>query len=479
MNPLPARPASEPPGPDIGALFLDVVDRVQELRANAAERPALQWQPQLLERTLGPQPLPEVGEPLEAVVGEAFARIEQGYCNVAHPLYLGYISPKPLLQSTLGDFIASSLNQTPGAWRAGPAATQIEWETLAWLRDFIGLPAAAPGEVPGIVTTGGSMANLSALKLARDRACQGAVSQGLRSGDSDLTVYMSREGHFSVLKAADMLGLGRDQVRLVETDAAGRVLPERLAELMRADRARGCRPLCIVGVAGTSANGAVDPLPELARLAEEHGCWFHVDGAAGAALGVLPELRGLFAGLERADSVALDPCKWLFTAFGLGCLFVREPAQLRRSFDVLGHYWEDLEEPEFFRLSFNGTRQWRSLGLWMSLRALGVAGYRDLLRGITACADRLAAKLHEHGGFELLPRSALPVVCFRPGGPDAARAERTRRLQRCIARDGQAYLTLLDWRGEPYLRAAFNNYSTLPGDVDRLVQVLDQALSGA
>lgn len=457
------------------------MQRVLQMRRAAASYPALSWQADLPTRLKQVHAVPETGQPLQQVIDAALDRIEAGYCNVAHPLYLGYISPKPLMESVVGDFIAAALNQTSGAFRAGPAATRIEYETLHWLRNFLTLPSLPEGQIGGIFTSGGSMANLSALKLARDQAIGDCTASGLAAAvgaagaagaAARRLIYMSCEGHFSIIKAADMLGLGRESVRLIKTGPAGRIDLEALQHTILQDRRDGHLPLCIIGVAGTSASGAIDDLAALANLASEHGVWFHIDGAAGLAMAALPEARAMFAGMERADSIAFDPCKWMFTAFGLGCLFLKDSRHLRDSFDVIGHYWQDLEELEYFRLGFYGTRQWRSLGLWFCLCSLGAGGYRTLLGRLVENAAALRQALLGHGGFELLPNQNLPVVCFRPRASADLADARARELQQRINDSGQAYLTLLDWRGQTWLRAAFNNYSTGLADVQQLVQLL-------
>jgi glutamate/tyrosine decarboxylase-like PLP-dependent enzyme len=194
------------------------------------------------------------------------------------------------------------------------------------------------------------------------------------------------------------------------------------------------------------------------------------------AMAALPEQRANFAGMELADSIAFDPCKWMFTAFGLGCLFLKDGSRLRASFDVIGHYWQDLEELEYFRLGFYGTRQWRSLGLWFCLRSIGASGYRKLLRQLLDNASALRKGLQAHGGFELLPGQNLPVVCLRPRTTPALADAAASQLHQRINDGGKAYLTMLDWRGQSWVRAAFNNYSTSQADVQTLMQLLIQAL---
>jgi aromatic-L-amino-acid decarboxylase len=451
--------------------------KLSHLRQHADQYPAVAWSPELKARLQQPGDLPEAPSPLNEVVEQAFSRVLEGYCNVSHPLYLGYISPKPLAETVLGDLIASMLNQTPGAWRAGPSATQIESETLSWIRTFMGLDAPASGQVGGLITSGGSMANLLALKLARDRYFPEALEQGMSNQRGRPVVYMSSEGHFSVLKAADMLGLGRKSVRLIQTDRDGRIDLAQLEQSIQKDRLNHQKAICIIGLAGTSATGAVDDLDALADMAQRHDCWYHIDGAAGLALASLPAFRAQFQGMQRADSLSLDPCKWMFAAFGLGCFLLRDETPLRQSFDVIGHYWQDSDEPEFFRSSFYGTRQWRSLGLWLAFKRIGAQGYRVLLENICLRAQQFRLALAQSGHFDLLGATTLPVCCFRPKASSVQQASTlAEALMTWVNETGDAYLTRLDWHGEYYLRAAFNNIDTTEKDVGHLLDVLEKGL---
>lgn len=460
------------PMPSLPPGFTDAAVRVLALLTRAhvepQARPALAWSAEVSERLRQPQPLPAAGTDLPDVLQAAGHLVLDGYCNVAHPLYFGYISPRPHPAAVLGDLLASGLNQTPGAWRAGPAATAIEVETLGWVCELLGYPRATSGLPNGIFTGGGTVANLAALKLARDRYVRTAIGTLATA-----TVYMSREGHFSIGKSLDVLGFAPGALRLIDTDAHGCIDVAALERQLDTDVRDGLHPIALVAVAGTSATAAVDPLDTLADLAQARGLWFHVDGAAGAAYAALPRTAPLFQGLARADSVTLDPCKWMFVSFGMGCLLVRDGALLRDAFWSTGHYWEELDELDTFKMNLYGTRQWRSLGLWTLLRHLGLAGYRELLDHMLASAQHLAALIKADDRYELLAHPELPVLAFRlADDPDS---QRTHRVQRRLVADGQCYVTVLDWRGEQYVRVAVNNYATTCDDMTRFKHLLDEA----
>jgi len=435
----------------------------------------LSWDDNLYQRVTEPNPLPVQGQSMNEVVNDAIKTIFRGYCNFSHPQYYGYISPRPLPIAVLGDLLAMGLNQTPGAWRAGPAATVIETETLHWLGKFIGYHTSS-GKLPnGIVTNGGTMANASALKLARDTLLGRDVqNKGVRIADKH-TIYMSREGHFSVWKSLDFLGLGRESLRLVEIDEEGRIDSNILEDTIQHDLRQGYKPLCLIGVAGTSATGAVDPLDTLAKIASRYSMWFHVDGAAGGAYANLAETRHLFTGIELADSVTIDPCKWFFVPFGIGCLLVKNGEELHKSFYATAHYWEENDELDIFQMSFPGTRQWRTLGLWLAFRHLGEEGYRRILAHNLAVTHDLAAAVIATEVLELLHKPVLPVCCFRVRQKRGKLSpnEITVAVQRYLASaTGSHYVTILDWQGHHYLRAAISNFTTETEHVHGLVQTI-------
>lgn len=452
-----------------GVVVLDVLEQIS---TRPECWPLLAWTDRVQARLGDPAPLPEHGRPLDALLRETSVMLLEGYCNVSHPLYFGYISPRPHPAAVLGDLLAGGLNQTPGAWRAGPSATAIEVETLAWICQLLRYPRTEHGLPNGVFTGGGTIANLIGLKLARDRLRRRGVPL------ENMYVYMSVEGHFSVGKALDMLAVGRERLRLIPTDADGRLSLPLLAEALRTDLAEGKAPMALIGVGGTSATGAVDPLAGIADLAERYGAWFHVDGAAGAVYAGMDITGPLFGGMERADSVTLDPCKWMFVAFGMGCLLVKNGEWLRDSFWSTGHYWEELEELDTFKMNLYGTRQWRSLGLWTLLSHLGRSGYSDLLRNMREVARGFADAIAADPDYELLTMPELPVLAFRPsanGG--AAPSELARAVQRRLVADGAAYATILDWRGQDYIRIAVNNYATTQQDMQQLKHLVDEALA--
>jgi L-2,4-diaminobutyrate decarboxylase len=439
--------------------------------------------PSLRARAQAPGPLPKVGRPLAQLLPEVLDLVlQQGYCNGAHPQYFGYFHPRPLPVTVLGDAIAALLNQSPAAWRMGPAATALEYETLAWLADFVGFPRGGPDRLPGVFTSGGSTANLAGLKLARDVALGRAVQdEGLAGSARRLAFYASTETHYSIPRALDLLGVGRDALRVIPLDEHGRISLPALREAIARDVAEGRTPACVVGLACATATGAVDPLTELADVAEEHGAWFHVDGAAGAPYADLSETKAAFAGLDRADSLTLDPHKWLFTPYGLGCLLVRDSAELARSFRGGAHYWQVEEDVDTVFMATEGARPWKSLGLWLAMSQLGSEGYAELLTRNLGVARHLADRVRAREGFELLREPTVAICCFRvlPADPAVDVDDLNERLQQRLTDSGQFFVTTCRPDGRVYLRAAISNFSTENHHVEALLDALDAARAEA
>jgi glutamate/tyrosine decarboxylase-like PLP-dependent enzyme len=285
---------------------------------------------------------------------------------------------------------------------------------------------------------------------------------------------MSREGHFSVAKALDVLGFDPQVLVSVEVDNHGALQVDALAAQLAADIAQGLSPMCVIGMLGTTATGAIDPLQAIADCARQHDLWFHVDAAAGLALAALPEARALMHGLREADSITFDPCKWMFAAFGVGCLLVRNGELLAGSFWSGGPYWEEKGELDTFKMNLYGTRQFRSLGLWCLLRHLGEQGYRNALRGMTAAAASLREQVQADTRYSLVPDQGLmPVLAFRP---QAASDQQVRQLVELCQQRGLGYPSLLDWQGRQYLRVAVSNPDTGVAHMHSFKQGLDGLL---
>jgi aromatic-L-amino-acid/L-tryptophan decarboxylase len=380
------------------------------------------------------------------------------------PRFFGYVLGSGEPVAALADLLASVLNQNVTAWRSAPAAVALE-------RQLIGALAAALGcqGYRGSFCGGGSMANLMALAMAREAHSPANVS-GVRGG----VVYASSEVHMSIPKAMAVLGLGRDNLRLIPTDERLRMSLPDLRTAIVADRARGLTPIAVVATSGTVNTGSIDPLADIAALCREQGLWMHIDGAYGALAALAVPER--FVGLNAADSLSLDPHKWLYQPLDCGVLLFRDAASARQAFSYTGDYAKSLTEDPlegfaFFEESLELSRRFRALKLWLSLRYHGLGAFRRAIRADLLHAERLAQQVSAAGPLELLAPVSLSAVCFRYR-PQAAAANADRInaaiLRRVIER-GRVYLSNATIGGRFALRACFVNHRTTEADVGEIV----------
>src|SRR5215217_9218044 len=311
------------------------------------------------------------GRSIEQLIDECRTVMDLSRHN-GHPRFFSYVASPSTPVGAYGDLIASALNANITCWRSGPAGTELERLVVRWLGSLIGYDAQANG----LLTSGGSMANMIALLIA-SRRCSNVSRHGFWNAGPPLTVYASEEVHMSIAKAADILGIGRDQVRMIGCDVRQRMRVDVLRERIEADQREGLRPFCVVGSAGTVNTGVIDPLAEIADVAADFDLWFHVDGAYGAP-GVLDERKkDLFAGLERADSVSLDPHKWLYVPVDAGCLLFRDAAIARAAFStedadyIKTHGYSDEEAFAFWDYGVELSRRFRALKVWLTLQYYG------------------------------------------------------------------------------------------------------------
>lgn len=384
--------------------------------------------------------------------------------------FFGYVlgSGDPVAAAT--DVLCSVLNQNVTAWRSAPAAVTIERTVVDWLAQAIGCQ-----DLRGVLTGGGSSANLMALAMARE-AKSPANEHGVRAGDG-LAIYASTEVHMSIPKAISLLGLGRENLRLIRVDESFRMIPEQLEHRLRQDKENGVTPVAVVSTAGTVNTGAIDPLPELAALAKQYGAWLHIDGAYGA-LGAIAVPKK-FEGLALADSISLDPHKWLYQPIDCGCLLYRDAGAAQRAFANSGEYVrvlsdDPLEGYAVFEESIELSRRFRALKLWFSLRYHGLSAFRKSIEQNLLHAQRLGKAIDREPELELLAPLELSAVCFRyVGGGDLTEHELNRVnfaiLRRVIER-GHVYLSNATLHSKFCLRACIVNHRTTDADIDDITK---------
>jgi aromatic-L-amino-acid decarboxylase len=381
--------------------------------------------------------------------------------------FFGYVLGSGEPVGATADLLASVLNQNVTAWRSGPAAVAIEKTVVGWLAEAIGC-----ARFTGSLTGGGSSANLMGLAMARE-AKRPANESGVVAGS---TVYASEEVHMSIPKSVALLGIGRENLRLIATDESFQMIPGELDRAIRRDKEAGKTPIAVVATAGTVNTGAIDPLAEIAEIARRHGAWLHVDGAYGALAAIA--VPDKFKGLELADSLSLDPHKWLYQPLDAGCVLYREAGAAQKAFTHTGEYARTLtsdpiEGFAFFEESVELSRRFRALKLWLSLRYHGFAAFRSAIRQDLAHARRLAEKIAAEPELELMASVELSAVCFRYRGNGKLSDDELNRmnpaiLKRVVER-GRVYLSNASLRSRFCLRACVVNHRTIDADIDSVV----------
>ncbi len=430
-------------------------------------RPAEPW-PDIGLLTRLEATLPEEGTNPHDAIDDA-VRILDASVSPARPLYLAYVGSTGLETGVLAASLAAAYDANLAT--AAGAADLLDQQAVRWVAELVGFPAAE-----GHFTSGGQTSNLTAVLAAREQALPGAREDGVDGRPA--TVYCSDEAHHSILRAVEAAGLGRRSLRRVPIDEQRRMRPDALAEAIAADRAEGRTPVAVVATAGTTLTGAVDPLAETADVCEREGVWLHVDGAYGLPAAASTTAGHWFAGLDRADSVTIDAHKWLGMQKSCSIVLVRRPGALRAAFGHDESYM--LHDPDAtgdrgnpVDHTFEYSRPFRSLRVWLSMRVHGAARFRSWIDGTLANAALFADEVRAHPGFELLHEPMLSTVCFRhvPEG-EADLDAHNARLAEAVQRDGRVYLAPAVVDGRICLRVCFVNFRTTPADVRQVLGVV-------
>lgn len=414
------------------------------------------------------EPLPVEGHGMDETLRFFFDRVVPDLPKVNHPRFHAYIPVPGSFYGTLGALLAAGTNAFTGSWLGGGTLASLELTVLRWIAEIVGYdPGAA-----GILTSGGSVANLSAVAAARSRHGRNTLDDGV--------LYLSEQGHASVEKAAVLLGYRLEAIRRIAVDEHFRMSVEALREAVAEDRRRELRPFFVGASAGTTNTGSVDPLTELAALCRDEGLWFHVDGAYGGFAALCPEGRSRLRGMNEADSLTLDPHKWLYSPMGTGCLLVRDRSALEAAFSTSGEYLKDIpaEEVSFFNRGPELSRPARVLAVWTLLRTVGVERIRRQMEHDLALArlaeDLLAASRH----FEIVCPTELSIVTFRhrilPGESEEDRGRRDDTLMEATLSDGEIMISSTILGGRNALRLVVQNHRTDEQEVRRSVAALER-----
>jgi len=446
------------------------VDALTARMADPEARPVLRRaSPAEMRERLGGAP-PEQGAGLDAVLDRVLADVLPYAAGTNHPGYFAFIPYFTTWPAALAELIAAAANVQPWAWMESPAATQIELEVIDWFRGWLGMPKGTAG----LLVSGGSAANLTALLVAREAA-------GGPSPDS--VVYVSDQGHSSLARTARAMGLRPLQIRVLPTDDHWRLQPETVTAAVGADRRSGRAPIAVCASAGSTSTGAVDPLPGLADVCAAEGLWLHVDAAYGGFAALTPEGRALLTGIERADSVTIDPHKWLFQPFECGGVLIRDGGRLARTFAIHPDYLDSTEthatgEVNLDEWGLQVSRGFHALKVWMSVQAFGLAAFRAAIARNMELAAYAEELVQAHDTLTLMAPASLGIVCFRREWPGCDEAETERRgiaLADALERSGDAFVSTTRLAGRHAIRLCVLNPTSGEEHVRRVIEHFAQA----
>jgi glutamate/tyrosine decarboxylase-like PLP-dependent enzyme len=420
--------------------------------------------------------LPQDPSPAETVLKELEEKLLPYCTHVGHPGYMGLITPSPSPVGVIADFICSALNQNLGVYTIGPAAVAMERRTVRWLTDLVGYGAEAGGNL----TSGGMMANFIGMKLARDWASQDQIQQeGVRER---WAVYASDQRHVSVDKAVDAVGLGRAALRALPTDAEFRVRIDALEAAIVDDHQRGVRPMCIVGIFGTTNTGAIDAVRQLRTIADREGMWLHVDAAYGGGMLLSHESPMRNRGLELADSVTIDPHKWFYAPLDAGAVLVKDARRLTASFGLQPSYLTDEfdragERYQYYVHGFEQSRRFRGLKVWMSFKRYGARQIGEWVDGNVRQAKHLYSLVEKHPDFEAASAPPMSAICIRYRGANLEEADSKElhaEVARRVEQSGKFWFSTTELKGKTWFRINPVNFRTRTEHMDQVLAFLEQ-----
>ncbi|GMV03901.1 MAG: L-2,4-diaminobutyrate decarboxylase [Gemmatimonadota bacterium] len=464
------------------ALGHDLVDRIADFLDGIADGPVTPGDSPNDVRALirADAPLPREGRDAGQLLAESSGWLFRRSLHNGHPRFLGYITSSAAPIGMLGDLLAAAVNPNVGAWALSPVATEIEAQTVRWIAELLAYPAGAGG----LMVSGGNMANMACFWAARVAAGGQEIRASGRSADGrPLVVLASAETHTWLQKATDLSGLGTDAIRWIPTDDQLRMDPVALAMVLREEIAGGSHPMMVVASGGSVSTGAVDPLREISRICREHGVWLHVDGAYGGFAAMLPDAPEELHHLALADSVAVDPHKWLYAPLEAGCALVREPELLRAAFSYHPPYYHfGVEADNYVDFGPQNSRGFRALKVWLALQEAGREGYERMLADDCRVARMLHDELVAHPAFEAAG-TGLSITTFRyvpealqdrVGRPDVEGYlnDLNKEIQARLERGGEVFVSNAVVGGRYLLRACIVNFRTDEADVRAIPHVV-------
>jgi len=460
-----------------------LIERIADFLDTLPLRPVTTGEsPTMIRSVLGSQPLPETGTPTLKLFEQATQLLFAHSLFNGHPRFWGYITSSAAPIGALADMLAATVNPNVGGFALSPMATEIERQTIRWIAELIGFPV----EGGGLLVSGGNMANFAGFLAARTaKAPWNVREEGISDKEKNLVIYCSKATHTWIEKAADLFGFGTQAIRWIAVNADQQMEVAALEKQIMTDQQAGYLPFLVVGTAGTVSTGAVDPLPAIAKICRQYDLWFHVDGAYGAPAAVLPEASEHLKGLKAADSVALDPHKWLYSPLEAGCVLVRHPKALLDTFSFHPEYYNftgDADDPEinFYEFGPQNSRGFRALKVWMALQQVGKEGYVQMIRDDIALSEALFALTQEHPQLQAISQH-LSITTFRFVPEDLATAsaeveqylnQLNQELLNRLQTGGEAFLSNAVIDGKYCLRACIVNFRTTLADIQALPEII-------
>jgi aromatic-L-amino-acid decarboxylase len=469
-------------GDEFRKLGHQLVDDIAEFLDGLPQRPVTRGEsPQEIRKLLGSDSLPRSGSPPDALLDQAAKLLFDHSLFNGHPKFWGYITSSGAPIGILADLLAAAVNPNVGAAILSPVASEIEAETIRWIADLIGYPR----NCGGLLVSGGNMANFVCFLTGRRTKVPWIESEGLAAGKQRLVVYVSKETHSWIDKAAELFGMGTQSVRWIATNHDQQMDVAALERQIIADRADNHLPLMVVGAAGTVSTGAIDPLTQIAAICKKYDLWFHVDGAYGAPAAALPDASAELLGLREANSIALDPHKWLYSPLEAGCALVRDPNHLLETFSHHPVYYnfegsEDDPPINYHEYGLQNSRGFRALKVWLGLRHVGRDGYVQMIGDDIALARALYEAVGTHPELEPATQH-LSITTFRfvpmdlPNDPKTVEPylnDLNEELLNRLQGSGEAFVSNAIVEGKYVLRACIVNFRTTLSDVEALPEIV-------
>lgn len=458
-----------------------LIDKIADFIDSIAEKPVTTTKsPSELQRTLGDNILPENGTPASELLFKATELLFNNSLLNGHPKFLGYITSSAAPLGALAEILAASINPNVGAHILSPMATEIEKQTIKWLAEFIGVSP----DYGGILVSGGNMANFTAFLAARTAKAPTTIKEyGISNNSDKLTIYCSKATHTWVEKAAILFGLGTKSIRWIQTNPFNQMDVTILEETINEDKKNGCKPIMVIGTAGDVSTGAVDNLRDIANIAKVYNLWFHIDGAYGVPAAIIPSLKDMFEGVTEADSIALDPHKWLYSPLEAGCTLVKNSQHLLDTFSSHPDYYNfSINKGEiaqnYYEFGLQNSRGFRALKVWLTLQHVGRNGYIKLISEDIQLAEFLFLLAEQHEELEAMTQN-LSITTFRYL-PDNSKSnleeEYLNTLNQVLLNElqlgGEVFLSNAIVQGKYCLRACVVNFRTSKKDIEEIVEII-------